>query len=125
MTVAGNCGRSLHNQPLIFPFPKREFGKKWFVGEASKFRGLVNDLGYIMLKMKMLCCAILVFMHIQKKKLQWSRNLDMAFISKGYQNWKDTSTKFNIHSSSNCHKEATLKMMTLPSTTKDVENLFK
>ena len=44
----------------------------------------------------------------------------MVFISKGYHNWKDASTKFNVHSSSNYHKEATLKVMTLPSTTKDV-----
>ena len=44
----------------------------------------------------------------------------MALFSKGYHNWKDASTKFSIHSSSNCHKEVTLKVMTLPSTTKDV-----
>ena len=55
-----------------------------------------------------------------EEKLQWSLSLDMAFISKDFYNWKDTLTKFNIHSSSNCHNEATLKMMTLPSTTKDV-----
>ena len=66
--VAGNSGRSLPNQPhqpLTFPFPKRQFGKKWFVGEASKFRGLVNGLVYIILKM---CCAILVLVLVQKKK---------------------------------------------------------
>ena len=65
MAVTGNSGRSLPNQPhqpLTFPFPKREFGKK----EASKCHVLVNGLGYIMLKM-MLCCAILVLMLIQKK----------------------------------------------------------
>ena len=70
-----------------------------------------------MLKMKMLCCAILVLVLIQKKNFS---GLDMAFISKGYHNWKDASTKFYIHSSSNCHKEATLKVITLSSTTKDV-----
>ena len=52
---------------LLFHFLKGNLGKKWFVGEASKFCGLVNDLGYIMLKMKMLCCAILVLVLIQKK----------------------------------------------------------
>ena len=70
MVVAGNSGRCLPkqpHQPLTFTFPKREFRKKWFVREASKFRGLVNGLGYIMLKIKMLCCAILVLMLIQKK----------------------------------------------------------
>ena len=109
-----------HTNLLLFHFQKGNFGKKWFVGEAFKFHGLVNGLGYIMLKIKMLCCAILLLVFIRKKKLQWSPNLDMAFISKGYHNWKDVSTKFNIHSSSNCHKEVTLKVTTLPSTTKDV-----
>ena len=71
-----------------------------------------------MLKMKMLCCAIYTCARAYSEKNQWSLNLDMAFISKAYHNWKDASTKFNIHSSSNCHKEATLKVMTLPSTTK-------
>ena len=108
-----------HTNLLLFHFQKGSLGKKWFVGEAFKFRGLVNGLGYIMLKMKMLCCAILVLVLIQKK-VQWSPNLGMAFISKDYHNWKDASTKFAIHSSSNCHKVATLKVMTLPSTTKDV-----
>ena len=69
MAVTGNSGRSLPNQPhqlLLFHFQKGNLGKKWFV-EASKFRGLVNGLGYIMLKMKMFCCAILVLVLIQKK----------------------------------------------------------
>ena len=60
MAVAGNSGRSLPNrphQPLTFPFPKREFGEKWFVREASKFCGLVN--GYIKDENVVLCytCA--------------------------------------------------------------------
>ena len=109
-----------HTNLQLFHFKKGNLGKKWFVGEASKFHGLVNDLGYIMLKMKMLCCAIHVFVLIQKKKFSVLLILIWHFISKCYHNWKEPSTKFKIHSSSNCHKEATLKVMTLPSTTKDV-----
>ena len=86
-----------HTNFLLFHFQKGNLGKKWFVGEASKFHGLVNGLGYIILKMKMLCCAILVLMLIQKKP-SVVPNLDIAFISKGYRNWKDASTKFNIDS---------------------------
>ena len=61
MVVAGNSGRCLPNQPhqpFTFQFQKGNLGKKWFIREASKFHGLVNGLGYIMLKMKMLYCAI-------------------------------------------------------------------
>ncbi len=54
-------------------------------------------------------------------KLQWSSNADVAFINKEFSNWKDgTTVKFNIHDSSKCHKEAVLKIQTLPSTTPNV-----
>ena len=55
-----------------------------------------------------------------QKKLQWSPNLDLAFISKGFTNWKGATVKFAIHESSKCHKEAVLKMVTLPSSTNNV-----
>lgn len=35
-------------------------------------------------------------------------------------NWNDASVKFANHESSKCHKEAVLKVVTLPSTTQDV-----
>ena len=44
----------------------------------------------------------------------------LAFVSKGFSNWKDANGKFAIHASSKCHKEAILKMVTLPSTKRDV-----
>ena len=44
----------------------------------------------------------------------------MAFISKGFTNWKVATVKFTIHASSKCHKEAVLKIVTLPSSTKNV-----
>ena len=74
-----------HTNLLLLHFQKGNLRKKWFVREASKFCGLVNGLDYIMLKMKMLCCAVLILVLIHKK-LHWSPNLDMAFISKGYYN---------------------------------------
>ena len=33
-----------HTNLLLFHFQKGNVRKKWFVGEASKFRGLVNGL---------------------------------------------------------------------------------
>lgn len=56
----------------------------------------------------------------EQKKLQWSSNADAAFITKGFSNWKDATVKFGIHDSSKCHKEAVLKIVTLPSTTSNV-----
>ena len=59
------------------------------------------------------------------------RNLgtgDLAFVSRGYWNWKDaTGNKgaFNTHERSNTHKMAVDHLLTLPSTTHDVgEMLF-
>ena len=63
-----------------------------------------------------------------QKKLLWS-NLDLAFISNEFMNWKVTTAKFAIHEASKCHKEVVLKMITLPSSTKNVaeslSNAFK
>ena len=55
-----------------------------------------------------------------QKKLQWSSNVDLAFISNGFTNWKDATVKFSVHEVSKCHKEVVLKMFTLPSSTKNM-----
>jgi len=55
-----------------------------------------------------------------EKKLQWLSNADEAFIVRGFTNWKDATVKFDAHQVSKCHKEAVLKVITLPATTSDV-----
>ena len=55
-----------------------------------------------------------------QKKLQWPSNLDLAFISIGFTNWKDATVKSAVHEASKGHKEAVLKIVTLPSSTKNV-----
>ena len=40
-----------------------------------------------------------------QKKLLWSSNLDLAFISNGFMNWKDTTAKLAIYEASKCHKK--------------------
>ena len=35
-----------------------------------------------------------------------TRKIELAFISKGLNNWKDASVKFKEHESSNCHKDS-------------------
>lgn len=47
-------------------------------------------------------------------------SLESTYISSGYTNWKDASAKFADHKDSRCHKEAVLKMVTLPATTRDI-----
>ena len=57
---------------------------------------------------------------VTQKKLQWSSsssNEDSAFISAGFTNWRKASEKFSSHEASKCHKEAVVRMVTLPATT--------
>ena len=54
-----------------------------------------------------------------EKKLRAS-NADLAFITKGFSNRKDACVKFNIHQDTNCHKEAVLKIFTIPATMPNV-----
>ena len=53
-----------------------------------------------------------------QKKLR-SATADMAFISRGYQNWKDATAAFRKHESSSCHKQAVEQMIVLPATNRD------
>ena len=55
-----------------------------------------------------------------EKKLNWSNNAEAAFISESFSNWKHATIKFSSHEGSRCHKEAVLKLILLPSTTKDI-----
>ena len=59
----------------------------------------------------------------KQKKLR-SGAADAAFITKGYQNWKDTTSSFRNHEGSACHKEAVEKMVTIPATHRDVPYMF-
>ena len=55
-----------------------------------------------------------------EKKLSWAANADAVFTDKGYTNWKDATVRFSAHEASSCHKEAVLKVTTLPASTPDV-----
>ena len=59
----------------------------------------------------------------KQKKLR-SGAADAAFITKGYQNWKDTTSSFRNHEGSACHNEAVEKMVTIPATHRDVPYMF-
>ena len=112
--LASNLPIKAHH-PKAFKFLKRSFGKQtvdnqnfqsiWFEKWPwLHYIGNDDTVLYIM-------CAQASAL----KKLQWSSNLDLAFILKGFTNWKDATVKFAFHEANKCHKEAVLKMVTLPS----------
>ena len=43
-----------------------------------------------------------------------------SFISTGFSNWKDATSKFRKHQDSDCHKEAVERSVKLPRETKDI-----
>eukprot|EP00105_Crassostrea_gigas_P017526 XP_011435339.1 PREDICTED: zinc finger MYM-type protein 1-like [Crassostrea gigas] len=46
--------------------------------------------------------------------------LDGSFLSTGFSNWKDATSKFRKHQDSDCHKEAVERKLKLPRETKDI-----
>ena len=108
------------HQPKSFKFPKRSFGKKTVVNRSfqSSWFEKWNWLHYIENDDAVVC--ITCMQANAQKKLQWSSNLDLAFISNGFKNWKDATVKFAIHEACKYLKEVVLKMITLPSSTKNV-----
>ena len=107
------------HQPKNFKFP---LGRRWWsiaVFTVFNHLGLRNEIGCTTLRTSLVVCITCVQASAQKK-LQWSSNLDLAFISNGFTNWKDATVKFSVHEASKCHKEVVLKMVTLPSSTKNM-----
>ena len=105
---------SVPHQSNSFDFPKRSFGKKVIVKrsiQASWFDRW-SWLHYIIESNDVALCLNCAQAK-QQKKLTFSSNADDTFISKGFSNWKDATVKFVQHASSNCHKEAVLKMVSL------------
>lgn len=111
------------NQPLNFKFPQREFGCKTKVKRSfqatwfKRWRWLhydeSNDLAFCYLCTK-----------AYKEKKLTVGNVDKAFILNGFFNWKDACVKLAIHEQSHCHKESVEKIVTLPSTVKDVGEML-
>lgn len=46
--------------------------------------------------------------------------IDGSFLSAGFSNWKDATSKFRKHQDSDCHKEAVERKLKLPTETKDI-----
>ena len=111
------------HQPSNFKFPLREFGRKTIVNRAfqSAWFKRWNWLHYDESQDVVFCLPCLKA--FKEKKLTGG-NPDKAFISNGFANWKDACVKFNIHEQSSCHKESIEKIVTLPSTVRDVGEML-
>ena len=108
------------HQPQKYNYPKRDFGKTKVVKRSfqpcwyEKWSWLHYNEG----QDSVLCFTCT--QASQQKKILWSSSADMAFISRGFCNWKDATVKFAQHASSKCHKEAVLKMVTVPASSRNV-----
>ena len=108
------------HQPLSFMFAKRQFGKKtvlkryfqppWF----SRWKWLYYNEG------RALAFCFTCMKAYTENKLCSATNLETMYISTGYGNWKDASVTFAAHEASTCHKDAILKTITLPATTRNI-----
>ena len=117
--AAIHVGEKPH-QPVSFKFPKREFGKnkivrrsflpQWFKRWPWLHYSEDVDAAF---------CFVCVKAY-SNNMLHSINNLESAYISSGYTNWKDACVKFPNHESSRCHKDSVLKTVTLPATTRDV-----
>ncbi|XP_062585373.1 zinc finger MYM-type protein 1-like [Saccostrea cucullata] len=107
------------NQPVNFKFPKRSFGKKnpelrsfnptWFKQYAWLHYDEAKDLAF--------CFTCMV---AAKEGKISNFKADGSFISTGFCNWKDATSKFRKHQDSDCHKEAVERKVKLPRETKDI-----
>ena len=105
-----------------FIFPKRKFGAR---GEEWSFRAewcQENDwLHYDVDKDAAFCYLCMKCEH--EKKFLSSKKREPALISKGYTYWKEASTAFKKHWTSDCHREAVKVLLVLPQCTNDIAEL--
>ena len=59
-----------------------------------------------------------------KSKLLFNSKTDPAFITNRFQSWKNALRGFSKHQASDCHKEATQKLVSVSDTSGHVDELF-
>ena len=108
------------HQPLTnVKFPYREFGKQKILKRAfqhswfSKWKWLHYEEDTD----KAFCYNCIKA--YKEDKLR-TPSLELAFISKGFNNWKDAGVKLKEHESSNWHKDSVAITVDLPSSVKDI-----
>ena len=96
-----------------FSFPKREFGSKGekitFHAEwCQQFEWLHYDVGK-----DAALCYFCMKCQLEKKFLA-STKRDPAFISRGFTYWKEGTSSFKKHTTTECHREAVEALIVLP-----------
>ena len=107
------------NQPTTLCFPKRTFGKKqpvkrafqrsWFKSWSWLHYDEATDTSFCYYCGKA----------EQEGKLK-ATNKDVAFITKGFNNWKDATDCFRRHEQSKCHLESLEIIVKLPNSVPDI-----
>ena len=60
----------------------------------------------------------------QQRHLDANSLLEKVFVSSGFRNWNDATNKFAKHEGSRCHADVVLKLVPIPSSTRDIGELF-
>ena len=104
-----------------FSFPKRTFGRT-----TRSFRPewceLFPWLHYSIDQDAAFCHLCMTAQH--EGKFLASTKRDPAFVSRGYTYWKEATTAFKKHQTSDCHKEAIEAIVSLPQQVQDVGELL-
>ena len=100
------------HQPRSGVFPKRQFGHKkpeyrcfrpsWFDNKSW------SDWLHWESGDNKVYCFICRNVYVLKQ-LNMSKNQESAFVTSGYNNWKEAARSFELHHKSSCHREAVLK----------------
>ena len=114
------------HQPISFRFPQREFGQKTVTKRSFQAKWFSE---WPWLHYNEDSDSIYRFHCIKaysQNKLLGVSNLEKTYISTGFTNWKEATSRFASHEASRCHKDALLKIVSLPATTHDIgESLSK
>ena len=99
------------HQPRSGVFPKRQFGRKKPEYRSFKPSWFDNKLWSDWLhwesKHNRVYCFICRNVYVLQQ-LTMSKNQESAFITSGFNNWKDATRAFELHRKSSCHREAVL-----------------
>ena len=110
-------------QPRSHDYPKRAFGVSQVVFRAF-LPSWYDNYPWLHWDMKRERVFCFTCVKAARGKLLFNTKTDAAFISTGFQNWKDGPRGFSKHQSSDCHKEAVEKLVTIPETTGHVGELL-
>ena len=112
------------HQPLLKQnFPQRKYGSKNVENRSFQAKWFQNWQWLHYDETRDLAFCHTCITAVASKKMRMEGNLELTFISTGYHNWKDATTKkrgFPKHGESKFHKAAVEYTITLPRTTKDV-----